>query len=127
MTWKTNSLFAGDNPSQYLYQYNRNNWLKEAMFNANGNSQTNTVPEDVVLNSAIIAPTDVIATNSITLAAGFEVSNSFTATIVDGSDTDFGSDDYKVYGITYDANGNILSLNRNKNTEDNSNKMDETR
>ena len=32
--------------------------------------------------------------------------------------------DYKVYGITYDANGNIQTLNRNKNTENSSNAMD---
>ncbi len=33
--------------------------------------------------------------------------------------------DYHVYGITYDANGNILSLNRNKQTENGSNAMDQ--
>ncbi|MFV0249069.1 MAG: RHS repeat domain-containing protein, partial [Tenacibaculum sp.] len=34
------------------------------------------------------------------------------------------SDDYKVYGLSYDANGNILSLSRNKHTEGGSNTMD---
>ncbi|MDC1265230.1 hypothetical protein N8009_00370 [Flavobacteriaceae bacterium] len=33
--------------------------------------------------------------------------------------------DYDVSNITYDANGNIQTLNRNKNTENGSNKMDE--
>lgn len=33
--------------------------------------------------------------------------------------------DYNVHGITYDPNGNIQTLKRNKNTENGSNKMDE--
>jgi RHS repeat-associated protein len=35
-----------------------------------------------------------------------------------------GTTDYQVSNITYDANGNIQTLNRNKNTENNRNEMD---
>ena len=83
----------------------------------NGYEQAN-VTKDVVLNSVITSPKNVKATNSITLGVGFKATNNFSATIVDASDTGFDTDDYKVHGITYDANGNIQTLHRNKNTED---------
>jgi len=122
-TWNTRISSTITEPFEYTYQYNKNNWLTEANFNANGNTQPN-IPSDVVLSSIITVPTHVEATNSITLTAGFEVTNNFTAKIVAPSSTSFNSDDYKVHNITYDANGNIKTLERNKNTEDDSNAMD---
>jgi len=124
MTWKT-QLGAVENPFQYTYQYNRNNWLTEANFNSNGNSQA-VLPEDLVLESLITTSQDAEATNSIRLIPGFETANNieFTAKIVENTDGIFGANDYKVYDITYDANGNIQTLNRNKNTENNTNRMD---
>jgi RHS repeat-associated protein len=131
MTWNTKTAAGANNPFQYSYQYNKNNWLTEANFNANGNVQPNTTPEDLVLNTAITAPMNAEATHSITLKPGFKATNNFSAKIVAASTTNdpFSSEDYKVHGITYDANGNIQTLNRNKNTEEingfTSNKMDE--
>ena len=131
MTWNTKTAAEANNPFQYSYQYNKNNWLTEANFNANGNVQPNTTPEDLVLNTAITAPMNAEATHSITLKPGFKATNNFSAKIVAASTTNdpFSSEDYKVHGITYDANGNIQTLNRNKNTEEingfTSNKMDE--
>jgi RHS repeat-associated protein len=129
MTWNTNTDNVVTPPFQYSYEYNKSNWLTQANFYANGNTQSTAA--DLVLNSVITSPTDAKAINSITLAAGFNATNNFTAKIVAPSTTngEFGPEDYKVHGITYDANGNILQLNRNKNTEDingtTSNKMDE--
>ncbi|MDA9316693.1 RHS repeat-associated core domain-containing protein [Polaribacter sp.] len=127
MTWNTNTDNVVTNPFQYSYQYNKSNWLTEANFNANGNVEPNNTPENLELNTVLTAPMDAKATHSITLLPGFEATNNFTATIVaPGPDNDpFSSGDYKVHGITYDANGNIQTLNRNKNTENSSNAMDE--
>ena len=124
MTWKT-QFGNTENPFQYTYQYNRNNWLTEASFNGNGNQQGPAA--DLVLDGIITSSQNVEATNSIRLLPGFEVTSGveFTASIQENSGGDFGTTDYKVFGITYDANGNIQTLNRNKNTENSSNRMDE--
>jgi RHS repeat-associated protein len=114
MTWKT-QFGNTENPFQYTYEYNNNQWLTEASFNGNANQQRAVA--DFVLDGVITGSRDIAATNSITLLPGFEVTNNFTAKIVAATNTGYQTDDYKVSGITYDANGNILSLNRNKNTE----------
>jgi len=124
ITWNTKIDGLITNPMQYSYKYNKNNWLKEAIFNANAQPNIIPTPSDVTLNSILTVPTTVEATNSITLKAGFEATGSFSAKIIP-----LANDDYRVSNITYDANGNIKSLNRNKNTETisgiTSNKMDE--
>ena len=119
-------------PVQYSYKYDRNNWLTEAVFNGGGNL-TGTVPEDVVLNTTLSSNQTVQASNSILLTPGFQVTASTGSTFVaqitaNATGNGFAPDDYKVSGITYDANGNIQSLDRNMNTiGSNSNKMDKLR
>lgn len=118
----------GNNPVQYTYEYNRNNWLTEAKFNGNGNA-SGSVPADVEIDTPVDPNQTVQATNSITFLPGAEVdptTNSiFTAEIAPPTTGGtYEDDDYKVYDITYDANGNIQTLNRNKNTENDSNAMD---
>ncbi|WP_442845064.1 RHS repeat-associated core domain-containing protein [Leeuwenhoekiella sp. H156] len=103
--WKTHGMPK----SNYYYDYNRNNWLEKADFNL-GLSSDGT-PADLILES----PTngDYRATNSITLKPGFVAASgtNFSASIGAGS-----SSAYRVEGITYDANGNILKLKRNSAT-----------
>jgi RHS repeat-associated protein len=136
MTWNTNTDNVVTPPFQYSYEYNKNNWLTQANFNANGNTQSTVA--DLVLDTPISTTTNAEATNSITLkataTAGFHLkatsSVTFSAKIGSGGvNGTFATTDYKVSGLEYDANGNILKLNRNKNTEDingtPSNKMDE--
>ncbi len=127
MAWNTD-LDINTDKLQYSYKYDRNNWLTEANFHAGNNSQSNA-PENLFINSEITSTYVGEATNSIILQPGFEVkaSNSltFSAKTVSGSTNgSFAADDYKVYGLQYDANGNITHLNRNKNTEGVSNEMD---
>ncbi|WP_417859356.1 RHS repeat-associated core domain-containing protein [Xanthomarina gelatinilytica] len=74
-TWNVGPFFNQD-PVQYRYQYNKNNWLSQADFYSEPSSG-------------------------------------------------YGATDYDVSNITYDANGNIQSLKRNKNTQSSSNAMDD--
>jgi RHS repeat-associated protein len=127
IAWNTD-YSLGNNPVKYSYEYNRNNWLTGATFNANGNTQS--IDEDVVIDYVADPNATIQATNSITFTHDAHITASgnsvFTAKIVaqDGPDP-FGTTDYQVSNITYDANGNIQTLNRNKNTENGSNRMDE--
>ncbi|WP_420553527.1 RHS repeat domain-containing protein [Tenacibaculum aiptasiae] len=130
-TWgsKSNSEEDTSTPSQYKYSYDRNNWLTSAIFDGMGGVQAGT-PENLYLKFPVLSSQDKLATNSITLEEGFSVtaSSSLTFTAKIGGSTSggvYGIGDYNVSNITYDANGNILSLDRNKNTESGSNKMDE--
>ncbi len=131
MTWnsKTNASDISK-PLQYKYKYDENNWMKEAIFDGLENTQ-NSPPTDIVLNTKVTSTQDKQATNSITLKPGFEItattSLTFSAKIGNGNPNGtYGAEDYNVDNITYDTNGNILSLHRNKNTEGSSNnKMDE--
>ncbi|MDC1265808.1 hypothetical protein N8009_03345 [Flavobacteriaceae bacterium] len=127
IAWNTD-YSLGNNPVQYTYEYNRNNWLTSATFNANGNAQQ--VQDDVEIDFTVDPNATVQATNSITFLPNAEIVASgnsvFTAEIVPANNSDpFGSTDYQVSNITYDANGNIQTLNRNKNTENGTNRMDE--
>ena len=127
IAWNTDYTL-GNTPFQYLYEYNRNNWLTGATFNANGNTQR--VGDDEVIDFTVDPNATIQATNSITFLPNAEIVASgnsvFTAEIVPANNSDpFGSTDYQVSNITYDANGNIQTLNRNKNTENGTNRMDE--
>ncbi|WP_348737397.1 RHS repeat-associated core domain-containing protein [Tenacibaculum sp. 190524A02b] len=130
MTWNTKrTTDANTTPVLYKYKYDRNNWLKEAIFDGMGNQQNNA-PKDITFNEKLTTSRNAAATDFIVLKEGFEIkatsSVTFSAKIVEAnSDGTYGADDYKVHNITYDANGNIESLHRNKNTEGGSNKMDE--
>ncbi|WP_034246417.1 RHS repeat domain-containing protein, partial [Aquimarina atlantica] len=115
----------------YSYQYDRNNWLKSAVYGTYGEGATTTGQEDIISTDVINsgATLDLTATRSITLKPGFhsKAGSTFSASIVE-AEVAFNEDsngDYKVDNITYDANGNILSLHRNKHTENGNNAMDQ--
>ncbi|WP_299432244.1 RHS repeat-associated core domain-containing protein [uncultured Aquimarina sp.] len=127
ITW--NTLGQNNNsPDSYYYSYNKNNWLTGASFNQQVNEADTSVPLDLdPLNQPISSTTNAEARRSITLENGFSItatsSRTFSAKIAtDG--TVQGDADYNVYDITYDANGNIQKLNRNKDTHQGSNAMD---
>ncbi len=111
----------------YYYKYNKNNWLEGASFNE-GLSVDETLLENEYRNSLVTSSEIVKASQSITLQPGFHAiggSNlTFEAKINNGGEVN-GDGDYNVYGISYDANGNIQRLNRNKNVEGGNNKMDQ--
>ncbi|WP_420553707.1 RHS repeat domain-containing protein [Tenacibaculum aiptasiae] len=108
-------------PLQYNYKYNRNNWLKEAVFDGFGSQQSSALPY-LVLDYKVTSTQHKTAMDSIIFKPGFEVKASaslvFSAKTVSSSSTGtYGLNDYNVSNITYDANGNLLSLDRNKSTE----------
>ncbi|MFY7672491.1 RHS repeat-associated core domain-containing protein [Tenacibaculum sp. MEBiC06402] len=125
MTWNTDVLQNGQSsPLQYSYQYDKNNWLTAATFA----STNNNLPSSLVLNQVVTISQHNKVENSIVLQPGFSATATTSLTFkaeVTGSSTEFGANDYNVSNITYDANGNIESLNRNKNTENGTNRMDE--
>src|SRR5690606_39018748 len=92
---------------------------------ANSNIPADLPPNTSAYNSG--TNTTLEATNSIRLIPNFwaKPGSTFIARIVDVDGFNENSnDDYNVNGITYDANGNIKTLNRNKNTVSGSNAMD---
>ncbi|WP_159090778.1 RHS repeat-associated core domain-containing protein [Aquimarina aquimarini] len=124
----------------YNYTYNRNNWLQGAEYGHFTGDYTSlptisegeegTAAQDHVTTTDVInsGSKEYIANKSITLQAGFHAkARSNVSAKISGSgvvhDVNAGTlaananDDYKVDNITYDTNGNILSLNRNKHTE----------
>ncbi len=72
--------------------------------------------------------TDVLeATNSYALTTGFhaQTGSSVTVRIDENGGGSIMDGDYDVSNITYDANGNIVTLNRNKGSQNGANAMDE--
>lgn len=126
ITWNNKN---NNSTATYYYKYNRNNWLQGASFNQPiGGVNPNINPTET-RSQPITTSETVAASQSIDLTPGFSIiatpSLTFEATI-DNSGTDIDSNgDYNVSGITYDANGNIKTLNRNKQTANGSNAMDE--
>ncbi|WP_420571718.1 RHS repeat domain-containing protein [Kordia sp.] len=127
ITWNVDQD-AGENPLQYTYEYNRDNWLTEANFNGNGNINV-TVPETVTIDTTADPNQTVAASNSVNFLPGANViaalGTEFNTVIGTATDGLYNATDYQVSNITYDANGNIQTLHRNKNTENGSNRMDE--
>ncbi|GAA4277403.1 hypothetical protein GCM10022259_21270 [Aquimarina mytili] len=126
MTWNTKGQ-NNSKPDTYYYTYDKNNWLTGASFNQTVNEVDPNIPLTLVKSETITAAETAEATQSIKMQPGFKVtatsSLTFTTSIAkDG--TVQGDGDYNVSGITYDANGNIQSLTRNKQTENGSNAMD---
>ncbi|MGS2765199.1 RHS repeat domain-containing protein [Sinomicrobium sp. M5D2P9] len=112
----------------YSYTYDRNNWLSEATYGQYAESSGSDIDADItstaVTESGSTLPLE--ATNSIVLKPGFhaKAGSIFTARIVKVNGFEENAKgDYNV-ALTYDANGNIQTLNRNKNTAGNSNAMD---
>lgn len=130
--WNNKELENGDHTQErtFSYYYNKNNWLTNAIYGQyvhtpGDGSSINIIDSETYqdVNKAFNA------TNSITLLPGFYAKpgtgQEVTAKIVTGTPSNFQSGDYNVFDITYDANGNIRTLNRNKHTESNENKMDQ--
>ncbi|GAA3647299.1 RHS repeat-associated core domain-containing protein [Flavivirga jejuensis] len=129
--WNNDAYHAGtDKEAVYEYRYNKNNWLTDANFgsyspplvSASGN--TDKISTAVITNGDTL---NIIAKSSITLQPNFhaQAGSNFSAKIVTG-EVDFQSNnnDYDVTSITYDANGNIQTLKRNKNGGIGNNAMD---
>ncbi|SHJ72442.1 hypothetical protein, partial [Aquimarina spongiae] len=126
LTWNTKNQNNG-NPDTYYYSYDKNNWLTGASFNQNVNEVDPNLEQNETRNQSVTTTENVKATQSIVLLPGFSITatngRTFSAKIAtDG--TVLGNADYNVYDITYDANGNIKKLNRNKNTVSGNNAMD---
>ncbi|CAL2087258.1 protein of unknown function [Tenacibaculum sp. 190524A02b] len=125
ITSNTNRPNEVSQPNTYVYKYNRNNWLTDARYNYQGNFESNY---NAIENYATIIDTgnseNHRATKKIKWLPGFKaVEGSYVNAKIVDSDT--GKADYDVSNITYDANGNIQSLRRNKNKENGSNAMDQ--
>ncbi|WP_378185630.1 RHS repeat domain-containing protein [Aquimarina sp. W85] len=147
--WNTENPIAAGKENVYTYEYNRNNWLTQAEFGefTGDYSSVPTIQEDETGTAAqnTITTTQVFHTGytytytanvSIVMKPGFHAKrgSNITAKISGskgmrevnaGSYESNATDDYKVDQITYDANGNIQSLHRNKHTEAGNNSMDQ--
>ncbi len=127
IAWNTKNTITNTLPVQYTYKYNKNNWLTDAEFNGMGAGTTTqkTITIDYVAdpNATLAASESIIFTNGMNIKA--VAGSTFRAQIVPETTTPFASTDYAESGIEYDANGNILRLKRNKNTENGSNTMDD--
>ncbi|MBP2833281.1 hypothetical protein J8281_13890 [Aquimarina sp. U1-2] len=133
----------------YQYQYNRNNWLQKAeygQFTGDYTSlpviteeQLGNAPQDYITTTDITnsgSTKNYFANQAITLKPGFHAKSGSTVSakisqtgpihdVNAGSFLANSNGDYKVSNLTYDANGNIQSLFRNKHTESGSNAMDQ--
>ncbi|WP_179213232.1 RHS repeat domain-containing protein [Maribacter sedimenticola] len=114
--WKNAGPYGGAEASEYVYEYDRNNWLKSANFDP-GNTDTSSglLANDESTTVYTNGQSDILeATQSYTLKDGFHAQEGSAITVrivpnVGGSS----SGDYDVTNITYDVNGNIQSLVRN--------------
>ncbi|WP_418498944.1 RHS repeat domain-containing protein [Flagellimonas sp.] len=114
--WNNDPFMVSGKQSTYAFAYDRNNWLAQADYGQVNNGDE-PAQEDIT-NSSVYGSsttTTLEAGNSITLQNGFHAQSgsTFTAKIAGGFN-EVGSGDYDVTSITYDANGNIQTLKRNK-------------
>ncbi len=133
----------------YSYQYNRNNWLQAANYGhftgdysslptitegEEGTADREDYPTTDVWNSG--TGKNYLANKTITMKPGFHAKSGSTVSakisgmgathnVNAGALAVNANGDYKVDNITYDANGNIKSLDRNKQTANGSNAMDQ--
>ncbi|WP_175288732.1 leucine-rich repeat domain-containing protein [Flagellimonas eckloniae] len=114
---------------RYSYTYDKNYWMTGADFEASGTAtgspQANVTSTDVVASGEVL---ELKAGQSVTLLPGFEAQNgSEVSVFIDTGSTTivYGANDYDVSNITYDANGNIQSLSRNKGSQTGTNAMDD--
>ncbi len=125
--WKNASTLSGANESEYVYEYDRNSWLKAANFDP-GNTDTSTglLAHDESVATFIDGQTGTLkATQSYTLKPNFHAQPGSTVTIsIDPNGGGASEGDFDVTNIIYDANGNIQSLTRNKGSQDGNNAMD---
>ena len=127
--WASQLYKTAGKEDVYTYSYDRNNWLTTADFGAytpgSGGSYPSNIPDNNIYPGG--TDTELIASQSITLTDGFHAqSGSIFVARIDASGIfeDLGGD-YDVTNITYDANGNIQSLVRKKQTESGNNAMDD--
>lgn len=113
----------------YAYQYDRNNWLTEAdyaLYNESNSSIGNQITDQ---NTYISGTVNIVEkTDFIVLGTGFHAQegSEYTARIVSAAGVnEVGAGDYDVTGISYDVNGNIQTLRRNKQNADNGIAMDD--
>lgn len=128
--WNSNAYHAGTGKETvYDYRYNKNNWLTNANFGTYSKPTSTTATDNVISTSVTNSggTLSLLASNSIVLKPGFHAKNGsvFSARIVNVDGFTAQNGDYDVNTITYDANGNIKTLKRNKNTESGSNNMDD--
>ncbi|WP_417921358.1 RHS repeat-associated core domain-containing protein [Christiangramia marina] len=113
----------------YNYQYSKESWLKEAEYGRY--EEGVNAPLNLSVTNQLLSgeQENFYAQESITFGPGFtaEAGSEMTARIVAGEElyTPDPNQDYMVDNINYDANGNIVNLRRNKQTENGSNKMDD--
>ena len=124
--WNTSGSLPTPREHVYSYDYNKNNWLTDANFSATEND-ANGIQADIqstaIVNLGQTLPLE--ASNSIRLLPGFHAKTGsvFSAKIVEAPIV-IPEGDYDVNNITYDANGNIQTLNRNGYTGNGTNAMD---
>ncbi|WP_222984564.1 RHS repeat domain-containing protein [Flagellimonas meishanensis] len=125
--WNSGHPYIGE--SEYVYSYDRNNWLTAANFDPSSSAVGTGGILDIDSSSATFTSGQsglLEATQRFTLTPSFHAQEGSTVTVHINS-TGGGSimeGDYDVSNITYDANGNIQSLVRNKGSQDGSNAMD---
>jgi len=114
--WKNAGPLSGAEASEYVYEYDRNNWLKSANFDP-GNTDTSSglLANDESTTIYTNGQNDILeATQSYTLKPGFHAQEGSTITVrIDPNGGGSSSGDYDVTNIMYDVNGNIQSLVRN--------------
>lgn len=114
--WKNAGPYGGSEPSEYVYEYDRNNWLKSANFDpSNTDTSSGLLANDESTTMYTTGQNDILeATQSYTLKPGFHAQEGSTITVrIDANGGGSSSGDYDVTNITYDVNGNIQSLVRN--------------
>lgn len=129
--WNNKELEGGSTTTDqtYSYYYNKNNWLTDAVYGQYAPAGTGTKINIIDNETHENVTKNFDAKKSITWLPGFYAKpgtgQEVTAKIITGTTSVEQSGDYNVFDITYDANGNIRTLNRNKNTSGNDNKMDQ--
>lgn len=114
--WNSDPYVVSGKQSTYAFSYDRNNWLTQANYGQVANG-AEPAQEDLTNSSSYSngSNTTLEAGNSIALLPGFHAQNgSILSARIVGGFNEVGSGDYDVTGITYDANGNIQTLTRNK-------------
>lgn len=116
--WNNSYLPIAGGEYRYHYDYDRNNWLTGANFQASGTATGSAEPS--LVSTTVITDgenTELKASNNITLLPGFHAQSGSDVRAfitLDETNIDYGEGDYDVSNITYDANGNIKTLRRNK-------------
>ena len=126
--WNNKEL--GNQEQTYSYYYNKENWLTDAIYGRYAKTGgVANLENSITDNEIYIAESkNLFAKQSITLLPGFhakpDTEDVVDIKLVTNENTSFHKGDYNVYDITYDVNGNVQTLNRNKNTEQGINEMD---